>query len=540
MDQPATNTGPDLILVGIDAGCFSVLDPLVEAGSIPTIDRLLSAGTSGTLESQIPPWTGSAWPSLYTGVNPGKHGVFDFLTFDGYDWDVINATHVRARPVWELLSDHGYSSVVLNVPVTHPARPFDGALIPGLTAPEDPDCHPDGILSAVEDAIGSYRIYPQSGPEPDQSIEGYRRTVEARGAAFRHLVERFEPEFGFVQFQVTDSVFHERPGDQDAVTAVYEAVDRELERILDDADPGAVMVVSDHGIGPVSGPEFRVNDYLAESGYLRTKRGGEGMPTWSRAFENDLLAGEDAADHDPGTIERVISLAARFGITTQRVANTLDLVGLADPIGRRLPNDAIRAGSEQVDFPPSQAYVRSKSELGIRLNVVGREPDGQVPASAYEDVRADLVDELSGLTTPGGDAVFDEVGPREDFFEGPHLDNGPDIVTVPRDFDTAIVARLTGERFGEPIEPWNHKRDGIVAAVGDGFSSGSLEGAHLFDVAPTICAFFDVPIDEEMDGEALPVVESGETRSYPSYNPGPIASTDDRSVEDRLSDLGYL
>ncbi len=67
---------------------------------------------------------------------PGKHGVYDFLSFDGYHWNVVNATHVRERPIWELLGEHGIRSVVVNVPVTHPAREFDGALIPGMTAPK--------------------------------------------------------------------------------------------------------------------------------------------------------------------------------------------------------------------------------------------------------------------------------------------------------------------------------------------------------------------------------------------------------------------
>jgi len=163
--------------------------------------------------------------------------VYDFLSFDGYDWDVVNATHVRERPVWELLSDNGLSSVVVNVPVTHPPRAFNGALIPGLTAPEDPDCHPDGILEDVKLACGDYWIYPQSGPFPDRSIEGYQRTIELRGTAFRYLCRRIAPDFGFLQFQQTDSVFHERPGDKKAIEAVYRAVDHQLEETLERTEP---------------------------------------------------------------------------------------------------------------------------------------------------------------------------------------------------------------------------------------------------------------------------------------------------------------
>lgn len=536
-----TEDGPELLLVGLDAGCFPVLEPLFDRDLVPTLERLIESGASGPLESQIPPWTASAWPSMYTGKNPGKHGIFDFLAFDGYDWDVVNATHVRERAVWELLSDHGITSVVVNVPVTHPARSFDGALIPGMTAPEQPTCHPEGILEEVEAEIGEYRVYPQSWSEPDSAIEAYERTITCRGRAFRYLLDRFEPEFGFVQFQQTDSVFHERPDDHEAVEAVYRAVDRELERTLDEFDPDTVLVVSDHGMGPMTGHEFRVNEFFKEHGYVATKSGGEGMPTWSRTWENDLLEGNDASEHDPSALERTMEIVARFGVTTQRVANTLEYVDLKEPIGKRVPNDMIRAGSEQVDFPRSVAYVRSKSELGVRINLEGREPNGRVPQTEYETVRDELIDHLESVETPDGEPMFDAVEPRETYFDGPQLDSGPDVLTVPAAFDNVIVARLPGRHFGEPAEPWNHKRTGIIAAVGSGVTEDvTITGAHLFDVAPTICSLLDVPIDAEMDGDVLPIVDPTETRSYPAYEPDQITATDDATVEDRLSDLGYL
>ena len=534
-------TNRRVLVIGLDAACLPVLDPLFDAGVVPTIETLFEDGVCGPLESQIPPWTASAWPSMYTGKNPGKHGVFDFLSFEGYDWSVVNATHVRERAIWELLSDFGITSVIVNVPVTHPARPFDGALIPGMTAPEDPECHPDGILEDVKAACGEYRIYPQSGPEPDRSIEGYERTIELRGAAFRYLLERFEPEFGFVQFQVTDSVFHERPGDKRAIEAVYRAVDREVSETLETYGPDTVLVLSDHGMGPVEGREFRINEFLRTRGHLRARSGGDGMPNWTREWENDLLVGTDPDEYEQSVLERGMNVAASVGITTQRVARVLDLVNLKEPIGRYVPNSLIRAASEQVDFPESRAYVRSKSELGIRINLEGREPNGQVPPAEYESVRSELIDDLSGVRTPRGDPIFESVEPRETYFQGPEIENGPDVVVVPDAFDHAVVAGLEGDLFADPVEPWNHKRTGVVAATGANVDRrDSIPDATIFDVAPTICSLFDVPIDDEMDGEPLPFVRATERTTFDPYEPEPIAATNDSSVEDRLSDLGYL
>ncbi|SFS96645.1 alkaline phosphatase family protein [Halostagnicola kamekurae] len=530
-----------LLVIGIDAGCLPVLQPVFDSGTAPTMQRLVEDGSSGPLESQIPPWTASAWPSMYTGKNPGKHGVFDFLSFDGYEWDVVNSTHVRERAVWELLSENDVTSVVVNVPVTHPPRSFDGALVPGMTAPEDPDCHPNGVLEDIKAECGGYQVYPQGGNYADGEIEGYEETIERRGEAFRYLCRRFEPQFGFVQFQQTDSVFHERPGDTEAIEAVYGAVDREIEATIEAVEPENVLLVSDHGMGTVEGHEFRVNEFLRDRGDLVARSGGEGMPDWSQAWRNDLLDGEEAGDHSPGAVERAMNVAAKFGITTQRIANTLDTVGLKEPIGKRVPNDMIRAASEQVDFPESAVYVRSKSELGLRINLEGREPNGQVPASEYESFRAALIEELREVRTPDGEAMFEAVEPRETYFHGPELGNAPDILTVPAGFDNAIVADLEKETFGEPMEPWNHKRTGIVAAAGTAFDeSATLSEATIFDIAPTICSLFDVSIDAAMDGEVLPIVDAGEQAEYPAYEPSPIATTDDAAVEDRLSDLGYL
>ncbi len=536
-------TGDDLrlLVVGVDAGCRPVLDPLFESGTMPTLRELFESGTSGPLESQLPPWTASAWPSLYTGKNPGKHGVYDFLSFDGYDWDVVNSTHVRERAIWELLGEHGLSSVVVNVPVTHPAREFDGALVPGLTAPENPDCHPEGILDEIEAACGGYRIYPQSGPEPDRSIESYERTIAQRGGAFRFLCRRFEPDFGFLQFQLTDSVFHERPGDKRAIEAVYGAVDRQLETILEETDPDNVLVVSDHGMGKVRGVEFRVNEFLRNRGLVRSRSGGEGMPNWTTAWEHNLLDGEQAGSRDRSPIERVMNAAAGVGITTQRIERVVDRLGLRESIGTYVPNDVIRAASEQVDFANSRAYVRSKSELGVRINLAGREPNGQVPAGAYESVRAELIDELAAVRTPTGDPMFEAVKPREAVFEGPHIDKGPDIVTVPAAFGTAIAADLGRGTFGEPMEPWNHKRTGVIAASGSAVDdSVPLTGATIFDVAPTICSLFDVAADADMDGTTLPIVEERASTAYPAYDAEAITVREESTVEDRLSDLGYL
>jgi len=538
------STGLRTLLVGVDGACLPVVEPLVDDGRLPVLGDLLDRGATGPLESQIPPWTPSAWPSLYTGTNPGKHGVFDFLAFDGYDWDVVNSTRVRRPALWELLSERGLTSVVVNVPVTAPPAAFDGALVPGYVAPESPPTHPEGLLEDLRSALGGYRVYAPAdvADGSDEQVAWYERLTGMRGAAFRYLVDRFDPAFGFLQFQQTDTVFHERPGDDDAVRAVYEAVDDEVGRVLDACDPDTVVLASDHGIGPYDPEEFRVNEYLREAGYVEPIRGDGGMPSWTSLHRDERTESGGGEDGDGSSLAAwLVARAAAVGVTSQRIGRVLSALGLADLALRVVSTETVRAGTERVDFAESTAYMRSRTELGVRINLEGREPDGTVPREAYDEVREELVAALRAARTPDGDPVFSAVEPREAYFHGEHVEDAADVVVVPDGFDTYLTASLRGDTFGPASESWNHKRDGLFAAAGEGVDEDAdLSGAHLFDVAPTVLSALGAPPSAGMDGEVLPVVDAVPPADYDDYEDGPARPTDDRAVERRLADLGYL
>jgi predicted AlkP superfamily phosphohydrolase/phosphomutase len=264
------------------------------------------------------------------------------------------------------------------------------------------------------------------------------------------------------------------------------------------------------------------------------------MPSWSALFDSGL-DDESGSDPDPGVAERAVTLASRVGVTSQRLGAVLDRLHLYDLVVDHVPTSVIRAGTEQVSFPDSRAYMRSRIELGVRLNVEGREPNGVVPESEYESVRVSIIEALRSVTAPDGTPVFQEVAPREAYFHGPEADNAVDIVTVPTNFDHFLSSSLRGEQFGQPSEPWNHKLDGVFTAFGDGVDhNANVESAHLFDVAPTVLATLGVPQDERMDGNVFECVDAAGVSSYPRLTAGETVETDDRTVESHLSDLGYI
>ena len=102
---------PKLIVVGLDAATFDVIDPLVEAGDLPNLAGLLDRGARGTLRSTTHPLTPLAWTTMVSGVNAGKHGIWDFSERDasGYGLRLVNGSHSRAPALWTRLS-HGAGS----------------------------------------------------------------------------------------------------------------------------------------------------------------------------------------------------------------------------------------------------------------------------------------------------------------------------------------------------------------------------------------------------------------------------------------------
>ena len=130
-----------VLLVGLDGATFDVLCPLAEAGRLPHLKRILDEGAWGVLKSAIPPITPTAWTSVFTGKNPGKHGIYDFQEIDRqtYHRRPIHTNRHREKTIWDLLSEAGRRSIVVDVPYTYPPRPLYGRMLTGYGTPRRPE-----------------------------------------------------------------------------------------------------------------------------------------------------------------------------------------------------------------------------------------------------------------------------------------------------------------------------------------------------------------------------------------------------------------
>lgn len=141
-----------VIVLGLDG-----LDPrrctrMMETGALPNFAQLRDQGSFRPLGTTNPPISPVAWSSFITGVNPGKHRIFDFLNRDlttylpelsstrvesgtGSRQSVISLLR-KSKPFWHVLAEHGVFSSILRVPITYPPEKFRGVCLAGMCVPD--------------------------------------------------------------------------------------------------------------------------------------------------------------------------------------------------------------------------------------------------------------------------------------------------------------------------------------------------------------------------------------------------------------------
>ncbi len=554
-----------VLVIGLDGATFDLIKPWAAAGYLPTLHRLLQEGAHGTLQSTVPPMTGPAWTTFATGVNPGKHRLYDWIARDegSYAFSPVTALDCAAPTLYTLLSQAGRRVCALNVPMTYPPTPVNGVMVSGLPAPSTnvTITYPTGLYQEILDAVGDYILYPDPGQAySDAGVDAFLarlyRTTDLRVQTLDYLRGREAWDFAMVVFNGTDTISHAmwKYMDQfhplhdptkaakygNAIRDYYRYLDNKLARVVDELDDGTTLVVmSDHGFGPFH-KFIHVNNWLLQEGFMSVQRD----PV--TALKHGLF---------------------RRGFTPMGVYDMLMRLGLG-----ALKREVVRGQGQgllktlflsfgDIDWSRTQAY--SLGNVGqIYLNVAGREPQGCVqPGAHYEQVRSALIERLGTLRDPQtGETVVESIYRREELYHGEYLEKAPDIVFLPRRLEYFGFGEY---EFGsrEIIEPMRrgisgtHRMNGIFMAYGAAVQPGAVvEGAGLVDLAPTILHLMGEPVPEHMDGrvlhEALATAGRPTRRSpratggHGDDNRGPrgelLSAEDKKVLTDRLRSLGYV
>jgi predicted AlkP superfamily phosphohydrolase/phosphomutase len=148
-----------LVVLGFDGLDPDLVREWVAAGKLPNMKGLIDRGGLYDLATTHSPESPTAWASFATGVNPGKHNIYDFLVRDTQTY-LPDLGMVRREPArfllnwipiskpkvftirggtsfWVHAGRAGVRSTVLTVPVTYPPEEVPaGEMLAGLPLPD--------------------------------------------------------------------------------------------------------------------------------------------------------------------------------------------------------------------------------------------------------------------------------------------------------------------------------------------------------------------------------------------------------------------
>jgi predicted AlkP superfamily phosphohydrolase/phosphomutase len=555
------------MLIGFDGATLDLILPWAESGILPNFARLLSEGAYGPLRSTVPPVTPAAWSTLATGLNQGKHGVYDFFARreGSYETYVVNARDRHGATLWELLSRAGYRVTVFNVPATYPPDTVNGIMVSGLLTPEQARdaSYPGELLSEIKTAIPNFSFYPPGIFSKGEEVAFVQSVLDWDQMTLRttkFLMSRQPWDFLFTVFIGTDIISHfmwrnmlsgrgTTQTDDDpargtlanAIQAVYRQADASLGELLELAgDDTFVMVVSDHGFGPLD-YYMHLNAWLVNHGYLKFKS-------------------------TPGVGLKY--LAYRLGFTPLGILEMLRRLHLGGSVQQTASkhNSFLRSmvkrcflSLEDVDWSRTTAYTRGYAGP-IFVNLRGREPQGFVePGAEFDRVLKKLEADLGALKHPvTGDPFVSGFVRRDELYSGPYVGLAPDFGFIPADpaVQAYGVHDFASNRWLEPTpdRTGTHRMDGIFFLRGPGVKAAArVDGAGLVDIAPTVLALMDVPLLKEMDGhvistalrdewlEAFAPTFVDQAGADTALSDSPVLSESDESIiRERLEALGYF
>ena len=148
-----------LVVLGFDGMDPDLVERWMKEGKLPNIRRIVEEGGLYPLATTHSAESPTAWASFATGVNPGKHNIYDFLVRDTTTY-LPDLGMVRRQPpkflfnyipiarpklestrggtsFWVTAGRAGVRSSILTVPVTFPPEEIDnGEMLSGLPLPD--------------------------------------------------------------------------------------------------------------------------------------------------------------------------------------------------------------------------------------------------------------------------------------------------------------------------------------------------------------------------------------------------------------------
>ena len=208
-----SNNRKKLYIIGIDSVPVWIVKAALKKHKLPGFQHFFESGFIDSMESTLPPVTAAAWPSIYTGTGPGKHGVMEFFSIDSdYSKRLMYYDSEKSRPFWNVLADKGLKSLIITPAMVLKATPDPNVdLVTGFPLPPKYNSKRIEEIAKGIGFVGEENVEGLIKNGQMSLAEGseiYRRSVRKRVDFAKTLIEARDYDLVFVCFTETDRIQH--------------------------------------------------------------------------------------------------------------------------------------------------------------------------------------------------------------------------------------------------------------------------------------------------------------------------------------------
>lgn len=513
-----------LLIIGLDSAEATLIERWSADGHLPAFRRLQEQGATYRLDNCMETLPGAIWSELNTGISAGKRPDYS-PTAQLHTGDAI------PRPVsademdpetyyWTMASRAGKRVAVVDSINCVPASDFNGIQVlqwgvherhfPTLSSPPE-------LLEELRARHGAFPV--ENCDTHGSKTSGYRSLLEKLEVGVRRRTGMMLDLLGREDWDLFTCLYGEAhcvghqfwcfldpassdyladaPQDlKDAVQTIYTAIDEGLAALMTASGPDTqILVVASHGMGPYVGGFQLMPEALLRLG-----------------MRGSLLDADDSSNSGSARLFR--RFQTWFGTLPAPVKAPFKQVAGAIPAYSRMRETIGHSDSPLASPLTKAATFRANRCQAIRLNLVGREPNGCVQPGAEADALVEeLRRELSALTDPAsGQPIVKSILTAEEAFGPDHHPNVPDLMIAFRDgygrFDACFSDRtgLIRVPYGPPHNPrsGDHSAESRLWMFGPGIETTDTPlSANVLDLAPTVLSLLGVPLSAEFDGAPL-------------------------------------
>jgi predicted AlkP superfamily phosphohydrolase/phosphomutase len=468
-----------IYLLGLDGLSLENLHDIMKRQYLPNFDKVLKDGYSSPLKTVHPYVTAPNWASIFSGVNPGKHGIFDMSIFRNGRKLIPNMNTSSIPFMWDYVSWAGLRILSAGVPFCFPAPRVNGWWVTGRFVPKL-SCYPSGLkntfdLSGFEyfniPARSRFKVIRQIGLQRYSKRELLR--LENRKKAVLQMIDSGKWDIVLLVDELPDKIFHYAFGNWEVVGDMFNRLDEWLGGIISRMkNKDSLIVVSDHGFELTSrtlylGEWFRRNGYFVRKWAQNSPRLPlRGLLGLLRRYFGDISDPESEPKPSP----------------TIFLQNLLSEV--RKEIFRALQNQ------KEVTFVTT---VLTTKHCWLQL----RGCNGTQSSSEWLLLSKDTKPLLER-------GILGSVARSIDLYTGLFRNDAPGHFLVETADGWALnTSKISSDKLIEETTRRSHSPYGLVLIYKEGLRIGGSNKPNVCDILPTTLELLGLPHPENLDGRTL-------------------------------------